>query len=392
MQWQGVALVNRWAAGLVLAAFVTVTLSSGAHAEDPRAELNKLKSSQDRLNYIQAEQQKATNEYQRLSWQALQTETQLAEVEQQSTLVNSQLAVMTAQLRAVEQDLARVEADLEQTRQQHAARKSLLQTRVRAMHEQGRVNYLSVLLGANSFGDFISRLEALKTIVRQDTELIATVRTAQEALEAKQQAVTARRNELVVLKAQIETQRTALYVTLEEKRQLSRSLDLSRRRLQTLMVEFEQEEKDIQEEIAELQRQLARAAGRFQPIAPMARGTYWFSSPFGMRTHPITGVWGQHTGLDFAANAGTPIIAIEDGVVLKAESSGGYGLLVVIDHGGGVSSWYAHARKLLVGTGQEVRQGQAVAEVGSTGNSTGPHLHLEIRVNNVPQNPAEYLQ
>lgn len=367
------------------------TLSSPASADDPRSTLGKLKSSQERLDYIQAEQQKATNEYQRLSWQALQTETQLADVEQQSTLVNSQLAVMTAQLRVVEQDLARVEADLERARQQHAARKAMLQTRVRAMHEQGRVNYLAVLLGSNSFGDLISRLDALRVIVKQDSALIATVRTEKEALETKQQAVTARRNELVVLKAQVEQQRNALYVTLEEKRQLSRSLELSRRRLQSLMDEFEREEKRIQEEIAELQRQLARAAGRFQPIQPLPRGTYWHSSAFGMRTHPITGVWGQHTGLDYAANAGTAIMAIEDGVVLRAESSGGYGLLVVIDHGGGISSWYAHARKLLVQAGQEVKQGQLIAEVGSTGNSTGPHLHLEIRVNNVPQNPIEYL-
>lgn len=383
--------MKRWAARLVLAAFMIATLSSPASADDPRSTLGKLKSSQERLDYIQAEQQKATNEYQRLSWQALQTETQLADVEQQSTLVNSQLAVMTAQLRVVEQDLARVEADLERARQQHAARKAMLQTRVRAMHEQGRVNYLAVLLGSNSFGDLISRLDALRVIVKQDSALIATVRTEKEALETKQQAVTARRNELVVLKAQVEQQRNALYVTLEEKRQLSRSLELSRRRLQSLMDEFEREEKRIQEEIAELQRQLARAAGRFQPIQPLPRGTYWHSSAFGMRTHPITGVWGQHTGLDYAANAGTAIMAIEDGVVLRAESSGGYGLLVVIDHGGGISSWYAHARKLLVQAGQEVKQGQLIAEVGSTGNSTGPHLHLEIRVNNVPQNPIEYL-
>lgn len=116
------------------------------------------------------------------------------------------------------------------------------------------------------------------------------------------------------------------------------------------------------------------------------------TSPFGMRTHPVTGVYKLHTGTDFAAATGTPIGAASGGVVRSAGYQNGNGNTVVIDHGNGISTVYGHASELLVKSGQRVEAGQEIAEAGSTGYATGPHLHLEVRKDDTPMNPLPWLR
>ena len=129
---------------------------------------------------------------------------------------------------------------------------------------------------------------------------------------------------------------------------------------------------------------------KFLPsLKPIPDG--WFSSNFGYRIDPFTGRSGFHEGVDFPADAGTPIVAAASGKVVQAGWHPQYGRLLEIDHGNGLMSRYAHARELLVNEGDLVIRGQRVASVGSTGRSTGPHLHFEVRLNGVPQNPARFL-
>jgi murein DD-endopeptidase MepM/ murein hydrolase activator NlpD len=123
--------------------------------------------------------------------------------------------------------------------------------------------------------------------------------------------------------------------------------------------------------------------------APVSEG--FVASGYGMRTDPFTGQVSMHTGVDFAAPVGTPILAAAGGVVVSAETHPEFGNMVEIDHGKGVSTMYAHTSRMLVKSGDFVRKGQKIAEVGTTGRSTGPHLHFEVNVNGVPQNPSKYL-
>ncbi|SPJ16433.1 Peptidase M23B (fragment) [Burkholderiales bacterium] len=122
---------------------------------------------------------------------------------------------------------------------------------------------------------------------------------------------------------------------------------------------------------------------------PVSEG--FVGSGYGMRTDPFTGEMSMHTGVDFAAPVGTPILAAAGGVVVSAETRPDFGNMVEIDHGKGVSTMYAHTSRMLVKSGDIVRKGQKIAEVGTTGRSTGPHLHFEVHVNGVPQNPSKYL-
>ena len=115
------------------------------------------------------------------------------------------------------------------------------------------------------------------------------------------------------------------------------------------------------------------------------------TSNYGMRTHPITGVYKLHTGVDIGAPMGANFIAVTDGIVVKAEYNSAYGKMVVIDHGGGISTLYAHGSEILVEVGQTVKRGESVLKVGSTGYSTGPHAHFEVRINGVVTNPIEYI-
>ena len=121
-------------------------------------------------------------------------------------------------------------------------------------------------------------------------------------------------------------------------------------------------------------------------------GHYKITSNYGMRVHPITGVYKLHTGVDISATIGTDFTAIADGVVVKAEPNRAYGNMVIIDHGGGVQTLYAHGSQIVATLGQEVKAGDVVLKVGSTGYSTGPHAHFEVRINGNPVNPLEYVQ
>jgi murein DD-endopeptidase MepM/ murein hydrolase activator NlpD len=157
------------------------------------------------------------------------------------------------------------------------------------------------------------------------------------------------------------------------------------------MDEMERRSEQIAREITEKQREMALAEGVPYLEWPLKPGSYWISSPFGNRYHPILGQWRLHTGVDLAASSGTTIRAAGDGIVLDAGWMGGYGLTVIIAHTSTVSTLYAHASSVLVSGGQTVSEGQSIARVGSTGWSTGPHLHFEVRVDGEPKDPTKYL-
>ena len=165
-------------------------------------------------------------------------------------------------------------------------------------------------------------------------------------------------------------------------------------------------EKDIQTKIDEYNTQFSQVNREILEIA-LSSGMYtdyiggvmaWpvpghtlITSPYSMRVHPITGVYKLHTGVDISAPIGADFIATADGVVTKANYNGAYGNMVMIDHGGGISTLYAHGSEILVQVGQVVKRGEPVLKVGSTGYSTGPHAHFEVRINGVPTNPMDYI-
>ncbi|MCX8053621.1 MAG: peptidoglycan DD-metalloendopeptidase family protein, partial [Armatimonadetes bacterium] len=323
--------------------------------------------------------------------------------ENEKRTVIGQLSVTEAKLETAQANLARnklrlldAKSDLkatikrlERTRKQLARRRNLLTRRVVDIYEGDDLDYLDVVLGSADMWTFLTRAYYLKRILEADTKLIAEIKTDEAAIERDRRRQAQRLREIENLQVQLVYVRNEVAALATSKRRQLEAIENSKELYERALDELLAKSQEIEEEIRRIQStpagraRYARAfkGGLLMPV----RGC--FSSRFGYRVHPITGVYKLHTGVDISCPTGTPIRAAADGIVIIAGWQGAYGYTVVIDHGGGISTLYAHCSRLLVGVGQEVRKGETIARVGSTGLSTGPHLHFEKRVNGSPVNP-----
>lgn len=294
--------------------------------------------------------------------------------------INRRLAETEAQIEANTEFLAKAEKNLE-------IRTLVLNKRLRDIYENGQISYLDVLVGAADFTDLTTRVDLLKRVLKQDAELIARVKAERELVSRK--------------KAELEQDR-ALTLELHAAAKAKKNVIQAQRDAQQSVLDEAVNEKETAErayqELLDTSRKIERMIRNHgnKGVAEATGSMVWptggpVTSPFGWRTHPIFGTQRLHTGIDIGADYGDDVVAADSGVIIYADWMGGYGKAVIIDHGSGISTLYAHNSQLLVGEGQIVRKGQTVSRVGSTGYSTGPHLHFEVRQNGSPVNPMNYL-
>lgn len=322
-----------------------------------------------------------------------------------------------AQRDAKEEELLQTGLELDQAEERVNTRDELLQSRMRLMYTNGFVSYMDVLLSATSFTDFIDRFDALQSILSQDRDILAEQREEKELVALKKVEVEKQFGEMSKIYEKLEMYEAHLAKKEEEKQlmiasynsniqQLDGELDQIDSKLHQIDSTLEELE-GISKEQEDLLMALAAKVSKLNAeknnisnpysggkLGMPIRDNYRISSNFGTRVHPISGKKHTHTGIDFAAPQGTDIYAAEDGVVLVAQSWSSYGNCVIIDHGNGLWTLYGHIRNggIKVEKGEKVQKGQKIAEVGSTGNSTGPHLHFEVRKNQTPVNPSSYLK
>lgn len=270
-------------------------------------------------------------------------------------------------------EIDEAERDIEETKRNIEERQDGLNNRLRTMYKNGSVGFLDVLLGSNSISEFISNLEMIQRIYKNDQNTLTTLEEQHKELEEKQTALKNEKVELSEQKAVAEEKQSALQ---SDKKELQKKLD-----------ELNAEADKVSSQIAGLQdHDKVYTGGKF--IWPTT--STMITSPFGYRIHPVTGVYTGHTGVDIGVGMGSPVYAAASGRVIIARWYGGYGNAVVIDHGSGISTLYGHNSSLSVSEGQTVKQGQVIASSGSTGISTGPHLHFEVRVNGSYVDPMSY--
>ena len=379
----------------------------------------KIKQSQQKIQQTKQQLEAARGKLHQARFKVQSISQQLHETNNAITRVTGEIGDLSDAIAVTERRLAvrqRQLADIQASLKRHT---DALNRRLVDIYEQGSTSYLDVLLNSTSFEDFVERLDFLRFIVRSDTDLIDRVNAEQRRyqrivadLEQTQADLDAQRGDRQRKRGQLgdlaARRGELLYAaTLQQNviqqhvQQLEDLTAAEEAQLQTLIVERQREEAAAAQaaRLAALAARRAAAIAAGQPPPNEAVGSGHFIWPaqgpvvsgFGMRWHPILGGYRMHTGIDIGASYGSPIVASDDGIVLYVGWYGGYGNTVILDHGSGLSTLYAHCSAILVTQGQQVARGQAIARVGATGYATGPHLHFEIRVNGVPVNPMSRL-
>lgn len=280
---------------------------------------------------------------------------------------------------------------LEELAQEYTENKDLLDKRLVALYRAGNTRYLDVLLNSSSISDFISNYYFIEKIVEADTSLLNTVSEKKAELEEREITLENQKTELSEARSSAEKKRVSLSNMSVVKNSYVKRLSEEEKELQDEITEFQKALKQIESDIAAVSLESISPdyiGGEMRwPVPGYSRIT----SQFGMRVHPITGVYKLHTGVDIGAPEGTNFIAAADGIVVQAYYNSAYGNMVMIDHGGGVVTLYAHGSSIEVSVGDTVKQGQTVLKVGHTGYATGDHAHFEIRVNGEYKNPLNYV-
>ena len=373
--------------------------------------------------YIMAEDEDLTNQLDSIQQQMNQqnaakadAETVIGSVSEQLRQIEGQLRQATAELGtikeqrvAVENDITLNERQLAEAQKRLEGRESVFYKRVRDIYINGRLSYLDVVIGSKDFSDFANRLEVLKRIIDSDITLINEIKKERAEIEAHKQKLEADRAKLVELEkaalakqAEIEQKKAERNVVLQ-KAQNDRATAMQA--IEELNASSAQVSAMLKERQAARAAAAAAAAAAAQSSGGQGASDNWvqgtgqlgwpvsgeITSPYGYRVHPIWGTTIYHSGIDIGVDEGTPVHAADGGVVVWSGWMGGYGYAVVIDHGNGLSTLYGHNSELAVDEGQSVAKGQVISYAGSTGNSTGPHVHFEVRVNGDPVDPMGYL-
>ncbi|CAH1192749.1 hypothetical protein PAECIP111893_00327 [Paenibacillus plantiphilus] len=310
--------------------------------------------------------------------------------------VGTQMIDMQQQIAAREASLLQAGEDLQAAEERLANQDVLLQSRVRLMYTKGSVSYLDVLMSATSFSDFLDRFDALKSILGQDRELLENYNHEKELIAAKKQEIEGALDEVRVMYGKLDSYKTLLVnkesqkevMILQFNEKVEELEEISEKSTEQLM-QLAKTEADLEEKKRKVKTYYTGGS-----LAVPLKDSYTLTSGFGTRIHPISGKRKSHNGIDMAAPKGTSIYAAESGVVIVAQWWSGYGYCVIINHGAGLWTLYGHIRKdgIMVEKGQTVKRGQKIAEVGSTGISSGNHLHFEVRKDQTPVNPNSYLK
>ncbi|OEG00129.1 hypothetical protein BHF71_06285 [Vulcanibacillus modesticaldus] len=358
------------------------------------------------IQEIKKKKQEAARRSQNIDAQIAEIRQEKEEIEKELISIELEIDQTEQKLFSLEQEIEDVTAkaktaadELEQATKRVEKRKKLLKTRVRLMYRKGDVQYLEVLLGSNNFADFLQRFSALQKIVESDRKILTDNIRDKKTIEAKKKEIDEHLANLRNLYDEAEKIKLSLVAKRKERKVKIATLNQAEQELK----EYKEEEEKLLDELAEKEAELLRkqyelkynGAAFVWPVPASTRIT----SDFGLRKDPITGVEKGHKGLDIGRAPGTAtlygadIIAAADGVVIVASYVRGFGNTVIINHGSGIWTLYAHIRNggIMVKVGQKVSKGQKIAEVGSTGRSTGPHLHFEVRKNNKAVSPWDYI-
>ena len=360
---------------LMLTFAVETSLASAATLSQIR---NNIKNKQQELNESKAKEKSLGDQVNSLEQQINSKQSDIDELE-------ASISEAQAKLETLEEELAAAEEKVNTQNEN-------LNARLRNMYKNGSVGFIDVLMDSGSFSEFLNNLSLVEKVYTSDQDVLEELQKAYDEIDAKKKEIETLQAELSESKATMEEQKSSLEAD---------------------KASVEKKKSEIAADSAETQRELDKLEADAQALTSSIRNSgsssssskynggimawpvpscHTVSSGYGGRIHPTTGKYKFHGGLDIPGSYGSAIVAANSGKVIWAGNRGdSYGNYVIIDHGGGVSTLYGHASKVLVSTGQSVSRGQRIANVGSTGRSTGPHCHFEVRINGSRVNPNPYV-
>ncbi len=385
---------------------------SPSYAED-NSNIDELKK---RINEREKEKQNLENEKKQIQAGKRDVQSFINSLEGKKNELNTMIAELDGEVAAIEakienlnEQIALKEEEIETIRRELIAAEedaleqyNAMKIRIRYMYERGENYYTEILLGSESFGDMLNKAEYVQMLNEYDRNklneyqyVVENVRATKEVLEGEEEL-------LQLTKQDAQDEEDNLKTIIDEKNRQIEEYKVQIAGQQELIEQYEAEEAAQAAVIAAVEAQLkadknalAEAerlhynGGKFLWPAPDYTR---ISSPYGYRIHPISGVKKLHAGVDMASPMGTRILAAYDGKVIAASYNSSMGNYIMIDHGDNLITVYMHASALLVSTGQRVSRGDLIAKVGSTGNSTGPHLHFAVRLNGAYVDPMPYLR
>lgn len=347
---------------------------------------------------LQSEQQNLQNQINESNQNLADVQGELSENLQQiqgldEKIANSESEVSTLneKVNNLQTAITQVEDELEQAKENYDKQKETLDNRLITMYEAGNTEYLDVLLASKNVSDFLSNYYLVTEMASNDISLLEEMKTKKDAIDAKKEDLDKQKKDLELAKQdQMKTAAILQNVKLLRENYLSK-LSAKEKEIQAQIDQYTKRFADINAQILELAKGGISTQYIGGQLAWPVPGYTKINSEYGMRTHPITGVYKLHTGVDIGAPMGAEFVAANAGTVTKAEYNVAYGNMVIIDHGGGISTLYAHGSEILVTVGQTVTRNQPVLKVGSTGYSTGAHAHFEVRINGETTNPIPYI-
>ena len=387
------------------------------------AEAKSSSEIREQIKDMKAENKELEEKLKELRGQFKENENEMINMVAQKDLIDQEIAILTEQINNIntqitsyglliadkQDELDNAQADLDELNRKH-------KERIQAMEEEGNLSYWEVLFKANSFTDLLDRLNMMQEIAASDRRRMEELSAAADRVAETQAELNSEKDGLEQTRAQLDAAQIELEAKRAEADELLRQLIAKGEEFEALIDESEDLQHELMAEIAKAEKDLKKAEYQEwlatyvppttrpgndttpSPEAPSSSGWvcpvpyYTLTSPFGMRVHPISGKWKMHDGVDLAAAQGTPIYAAKSGkVTTTSYQAGGAGYYVSINHGDGFSSIYMHMTHYIVSPGQYVTAGQVIGYVGSTGGSTGPHLHFGISYNGSYVNPMNYI-
>ena len=381
---------------LLFLTLLTAAPAAGDNVTRKNAVDSRISGLQDKIAAVRAKEQRLSQEIADVTARIRTLESEVGDVSTDLALLEQDLALQRERLARITELWKLQTAKLGFLRSQHEQAIDRLSDRIVAIYQSGNLSTVDVLLDSSNFSELMTRLDYAQELAAQDERIAESVGRAKDRIQVQQANTTVTRKKVFAVAQAVAARTRQTRQVRDELVARENALAGTRSERRDALASVQQQKEEYLHEVESLLAVSASLASRIQTsqssssVVPSSSGLVWpvsgpVTSGFGWR-------WGRmHEGIDIAVPTGTPVVAAASGRVIVAGWMGGYGNLVVVDHGGGLATAYGHNSSFAVGSGSTVSQGQTIAYAGSTGNSTGPHVHFEVRVNGSPVDPLGYL-